>query len=36
MELEKIDGLKNNQIPNFMKIRLLGVEMLHADGRMDW
>jgi hypothetical protein len=24
--------LKNNQIPNFMKIHPLGAELLHADG----
>ena len=26
---------KNPQIPNFMKIRLVGAELLHADGRTD-
>jgi len=27
--------LKNNQIPNFMKIRPVGAELLHADGQTD-
>ena len=26
---------KNPQIPNFTKIRLVGTEMFHADGRTD-
>jgi hypothetical protein len=26
---------KNNQMPNFMKIRPLGAELLNADGRTD-
>jgi len=26
---------KNTQLPNFMKIRPVGVEMFHADGQTD-
>ena len=29
------DFRKNTQISNFMKIRPVGVELLHADGQMD-
>ena len=37
MELFKFRDrfLKYSQIPNFMKIRLEGVELFHADGKTD-
>ena len=36
MELEILDSFsKNTQIWNFMKIRPMGAELFHADGRTD-
>jgi len=29
------DFSKNNQIPNFMKIRPVGVKLFHAEGQTD-
>jgi hypothetical protein len=36
MKLEFLDRFsKNPQIPNFIKIRLVGAELFHAGGRTD-
>ena len=36
MKLEFLDRLsKNTQMPNFMKIRPVGAQLCHADGRTD-
>jgi hypothetical protein len=33
MKLEFLDTFSKTQIPNLMKIRLVGAELLHADRR---
>ena len=33
--LVKLEISRHNEIPNFMKIRPVGAELFHADGRAD-